>query len=445
MSSEQSMSSGLSRRGFLERAGAVLGAGAAISALSHASAKSPSQPDAVIKAAPRASLAADQAISLGVIGCGGMGNGHIDAFARAAKEGRANVRIAALSDVCTLHSDAGKAIAARHGMTGAIDTYQDYRQLLARPDIHGVMIASPEHWHAQMALDAIAAGKDVYLEKPMTLRLDEAVRLYRAVNANPEVMFQVGTQMMRLPRYHEARKLIGEGAIGTPTFSQTSYCRNSKDGEWNYYGLNPNWKPGENLDWDAWCGPAGKRAWDPLVFARWRRYRDFSTGIVGDLLVHVLTPLVLATNQGWPTRVTATGAHLVDKAMENHDLVQIQVRFETGHTMIIAGATNNELGLETIIRGHKANLYLGGRHCVLRPERLYAEEIEERTIECPDIGNDQEQHRLGWLEAIRTRQAPPSGVDLGTKVMVIVDLATRSLWDGHSYAFDPATMSATRL
>ena len=435
----------LTRRGFLGTAGVVVGAGMALGAAAAPARAARVADEPLIKAGPLVPLKNGDAVRIGVIGTGGLGSGHAIALSRAAAEGKVNALIVALADVCTIHSERCKKECEKAGAKHQIDTYQDYKKLLARDDIHGVMIASPEHWHAQMALDAIAAGKDVYVEKPMTLRMDEALRLYRNVNANTQIMFQVGTQMMRLPRYHEARKLIKDGAIGPATFSQTSYCRNSRDGEWNYYGINDDWKPGVNVDWENWCGPAGKHEWDPKVFARWRRYRAFSTGIVGDLLVHQMTPLILAIDQGWPTRVVATGAHIVDKEMENHDLTQLQIQFETGHMMIVAGSTCNELGLETIIRGQKGNIYLGGRHCVVRPEREYAEEVEERTIECPDIGNDQEQHRLSWIDAIRTRTTPPSGVELGAKVMVIVDLATRSMWDGHAYSFDPKTMKATRI
>lgn len=436
-----------SRRGFLGTASAV-GAGLAVGVMAGAGRRPVvGQPEEkLLKAGPITELKDPGApVRIGIIGTGGMGSGHAAAFTRAGETGKARVQVVALSDACTLHMQACKASCEKAGAEHAIELHQDYKKLLAREDIHGVLIASPEHWHAQMALDAMSAGKDVYLEKPMTLRLDEAIRLYKNVGANPQIMFQVGTQMMRLPRYHEARKLIKEGAIGPISFSQTSYCRNSKIGEWNYYELNKQWKPGENVDWDAWCGPAGKRDWDPLIMARWRRYRDFSTGIVGDLLVHVMTPLMLATDQGWPTRVVATGAHIIDKAMENHDLTQLVVQFESGHTMVVSGSTCNELGLETVIRGQKGNIFLGGRHCVIRPEREFAEEVDERTVECPDIGNDQEQHRLGWLEAIRTRQAPPSSVELGAKVMAVVDLATRSMWDGHAYTFDPKTLMAARV
>jgi predicted dehydrogenase len=447
MSNQQDGS--FSRRGFLGTAGAVVGAGLALNAAACAAKggrKASAGNDKLIKAAPITELRDPNApVRVGIIGTGGMGTGHAVALTRVGESGKSKVQVVALSDACTLHMESCRDQCQKAGAKHEIGLHQDYRKLLARDDIHGVLIASPEHWHAKMGMDAMAAGKDVYLEKPMTLRLDEALQLYRNVNANPQIMFQVGTQMMRLPRYHEARRLIKEGAVGPISFSQTSYCRNSKIGEWNYYALNDKWEPGKNVDWDAWCGPAGPRKWDPLVMARWRRYRDFSTGIVGDLLVHVMTPLMLAIDQGWPTRVVGTGAHILDKAMENHDLTQLQVQFETGHTMIVAGSTCNELGLETVIRGQKGNIFLGGRHCVIRPEREYAEEVEERTVECPDIGNDQEQHRLGWLDSIRTRVPPPSSVELGAKVMVAVDLATRSMWDGHAYTFDPKTMTAARV
>jgi predicted dehydrogenase len=290
------------------------------------------------------------------------------------------------------------------------------------------------------------AGKDVYLEKPMTLGLREALDLRQVVRSNPDNIFQVGTQKIMMPKYMEARKVIAEGGIGKPLWSQTSYCRNTTDGEWNYYPIDPAWQPGVNLNWDEWCGPAGKRPWNPYVYARWRRYKDFSTGIVGDLLVHEITPLVLALDSvGWPIKVSAIGGHYIDRDMENHDQVNLTVQFEGGHTMIVAGSTNNEYGLETMIRGQKANIFLTSRHCDVRPERPYAEEIEPHVVECPDIGNDQDQLRMDWLRCIRERAKPASDVELGAKVMVIVDLATRAMWTGHAQEFDPDRMLARRV
>ena len=438
----------VSRRRFL--LGLAAAAGAAGMAGSLASGAQPNaRPVAerpVAKAKPRLPLAEGEPIRMGVIGTGGMGTSHCDAFCSLVKQGRENVQIVAISDVCKPRLENALRRCREHQPGVQVDAYYgSHRQLLARGDLHGVLIASPEHWHEVHAVDALLAGTDVYLEKPMTLRLDEAIRLREVVLANPDLRLQVGTQMTNLPKYHEARKVIASGTIGKPVWSQTSYCRNSRDGEWNYYNIDPNWQDGVNIDWREWCGPLGAQAWDPVVYARWRRYRKYSTGIIGDLLVHVLTPMLVAIEPGWPTRVVASGGHYIDKAMENHDQVNINIEFDSGHTMVLAGSTANEVGLETMIRGHMGNIYLGGRNCVVRPERIYADDVDMQTIECEDIGNDQDVHRLKWLECIRTRVQPDSDIEQGTKVMVMVDLATRSMWDGGAYEFDSKTMQTRKL
>jgi predicted dehydrogenase len=427
------------RREFLRGAAAIAAGAAALSNVSCASGLG-----AVPVAAPRPALRDDQPVNIGVIGTGGMGTEHCRAFLRLVEAKRTNVRLAALSDVCDSRLEAARKI-VDDAQSGSVALHRNYRDLLADPSIHGVLIASPEHWHAPMAEDAITRGKDAYIEKPMTLRLSDALRLRDVVRANPGAIVVVGTQFTMIPSYIEAQRLIAADAIGKPVTSQTSYCRNSKDGEWLYYEIDPEWEPGVNLDWREWCGPLGEKPWDPAVFARWRRYREFSTGIIGDLLVHRIAPLVMALGVGWPVRVVASGGHYVDKAMENHDQVNISIDFEGEHTMIVAGSTANELGIETVIRGHRANLFVGGTDTVLRPERIYAEEVEECTIEGGDDGNPQDVMRAHWIECIRTRQKPASDVELGLKVMVIVDLATRSLWEGGAFGFDPRTMKVSRL
>lgn len=433
-----------SRRAFLKKTAALAGAGAILSATGCAT--NTAGGGTAKKAAARPPLRDADPVRMAVIGTGGMGNGHLDSFMNFRREGKERVDIVAVCDVCSLKADEAQKKCA-NGQSGVkVDKYINYHEVLARPDIHAVLLAVPEHWHGKMGCDAILAGKDTYLEKPMTLRLSDAMDLYHTSNANPDVIFQVGTQKMQLPKFHEAHKAIAAGAIGKPTMSQTSYCRNSKDGEWLYYEIKKEWEPGKNLDWDMWCGPLGKQAWDPAIYARWRRYRRWSTGIIGDLLVHEMTPLVYAMNLGWPTRVTCAGGHYIDKAMENHDTVNLTIEFENEHTMIVAGATNNEQGLPVMIRGHKGTIRLNSRHCEITPESTFESEMDPKhTIECPDIGDDQDAHRRAWLKCIRTREKPLADVTLGTKVMVIVDLATRSAWDGHAYAFDPKTMKASRV
>jgi predicted dehydrogenase len=430
---------GTTRRDFLSKTVMVAGAATALAACADA------KPPVVMPIGParsRTPLGEGETIRMGLIGCGGMGSGHLRATMAQAENGLENVQIVAVCDVCKKKVESNaKACSDRQG--NQVDTHRYYPELLEREDIHAVLIASPEHWHAQMAIDAIHAGKDVYLEKPMTLRFPEAVALRDVVNSHDQ-MFQVGTQKIALPRYVEAMRLLGEGAVGHPTMSQTSYCRNSKTGEWTYYHIDPEIVPGEQLDWDAWCGPLGKAPWDPAIYARWRRYRKYSTGIVGDLLVHQITPLLMSLDAGWPVRVTATGGHYIDKEMENHDQVNITIQFEKDHTMIVAGSTCNEVGLETIVRGHKGNMYLGGSNVVIKPERIYVDDVEEQVVEC-DFFNDQDALRLNWFKSIRTRKPPISNVELGLKVMAVVDMATRSMWEGSAFGLDTKTMKLVKL
>ena len=386
----------------------------------------------------------NEVLKIGVIGTGGMGTGHLKSLLGHNRKGNEKLQVVALADVAKPRVDGAAKIASEGQDECEVRAYRDYRDMLAREkELHAVWVASPEHWHDQTSIDAIRAGLDVYVEKPMTLDLNQAMKLWRVERAHDRIV-QVGTQYTTQPNFHHAQKLIAEGAIGTPVTSQTSYCRNTPAGEWNYYQIDPEVVPGPNLDWDTWCGELGPMPFDTLIYHRWRRYRRFSTGIIGDLLVHETTPMVMALDVGWPVRVTATGGHYVDKAMENHDTVSLTVQFEKGHTMTVMGSTCNETGLDKIIRGNKANLYLGGNHCRLVPERAYAEEVEEDDFQY-EYEDPQKRHQLDFLRSVRTREKPRSTVELGTKIMVIVDLAARSMWEGAAFGYSPASMSSYRI
>lgn len=394
------------------------------------------------KSKPYKPVAPDEAIRMALIGAGGMGNGHMDGLLRSRRDGAENVNVIAVAEVAKKRRErtVKKLADGQEGVE--VTGYVDYKEMLEKEDLHAVLIASPEHWHAQMAIDAMAAGCDVYVEKPMTLRLEDAIRLKRAVDAGDKIL-QVGTQYMMLPKYEEARKLIKSGAIGSPTLSQTSYCRNSLNGEW-LYGIDKDVAPGEQLDWDLWCGPLGKSDFDTEVFHRWRRYRQWSTGIIGDLLVHMMTPLIYALDLGYPVRVTASGGHTVFPDMDNHDSVMLTTEFENGHTMIVAGSVCNDRGLEVLIRGHEGDLLLGGSNLVLQPQSPFTDEVDPQTIDC-SYSDEQGKLRLNWLSCVRTREPNRSTVDLGLKHMIVVDLATRSMWDKKAYRFDPYTSRAEAL
>lgn len=435
--------SGESRRSFMAKTAALAGAAAVVGpAFGRSTTRASLKP--TVKEKGINPPKPGETIRMAVIGTGGMGGGHCHSFCNFAKEGLP-VELVAMCDVNQVRlDDSINTIKEKYGVE--CDRYTDYREILARDDIHAVLIASPEHWHAQHIIDSITAGKDVYTEKPMTLNLDQALEVREHVLAYPDRIFQVGTQKIALTKWNEAKAALKAGKIGKPVWSQTSYCRNAAGkGEWNYYGLDDRWEPGVNVDWKAWLGYNPMREWDPKIYARWRRYRDFSTGIIGDLLVHEMTPMIFALDLHFPTRVVASGNHVIDMEMENHDQVNLIVEYgNDDHQMVVAGSTANEKGLETVIRGHKGNMYLNGRNVEIKPERAFYDEIESETIECADVGGDHDALRKNWLECIHTREPAKSNIDLATKVMVAVDLATRSMWEGGAFAFDESKMKSSK-
>ena len=244
-----------SRRQLLSSAAAAAGAASFACNSSTRSVRSSLAPESVsaddlpIPIAPdKRPIPAGQPVKVGLIGTGGMGGGHLGSMMTQIERGDENFQVVALADVNQVWL-AQRAETARAGQSGVtVDTYTDYRDLLAREDVDCVLIAAPEHWHATMAVDAIGAGKDVYCEKPMTLALEEAFWIHKTMEANPHMRLQVGTQFMMHEKYKAAKELIASGDIGYPTLSQTSYCRNTPDGEWNYYGIDEAVVPGETLE-----------------------------------------------------------------------------------------------------------------------------------------------------------------------------------------------------
>jgi predicted dehydrogenase len=155
-----------------------------------------------------------------------------------------------------------------------------------------------------------------------------------------------------------------------------------------------------------------------------------------------MTPLIWALDPGWPVRVTAAGARLVDLKMENHDQVGLSVQFENELVLTVLGSTCNEQGLETLVRGHEATIYLGGNRCVLTPERINATlDPEEHQFETPAAQNE---HRRDWIECIRSRQPPLGDATTACKVSAILEMGSRALWDGSTYVLDPATRRIAR-
>ncbi|HMC57283.1 MAG TPA: Gfo/Idh/MocA family oxidoreductase [Gemmatimonadaceae bacterium] len=171
----------------------------------------------------------------------------------------------------------------------ALRTTRRYQDLLSDKSIDAIIAAVPDHWHKQIVLDTVAAGKDIYIEKPMSHSPAEGVEMVDAVRKSGRIL-QVGSQRVSSPDSAKAREMIASGMLGDLMMVEGSMGRNDPCGAWVYPpppGLSP-----ANLDWDTWIGSAPKHAFDPNLYARWRQWKEYGTGVAGDLLVHLVTGLM---------------------------------------------------------------------------------------------------------------------------------------------------------
>jgi predicted dehydrogenase len=193
---------------------------------------------------------------------------------------------------------------AKEQTDGAIETTKDYHDVLSRKDVDAVVIAAPDHWHKQMVLDSLAAGKHVYIEKPMTWSIDEGKQIIDAVEGSGRVL-QVGSQPKTSALAAKTREIVQSGALGKVNMVRMQNHRNSPEGAW-VYPIPPDASP-KTVDWDRFLGPAPKRTFDPAVFFRWRCWWDYSGGVATDLFVHLLTWLHEVMDVTGPKSVVSQG------------------------------------------------------------------------------------------------------------------------------------------
>ncbi len=302
---------------------------------------------------------ANERLRIGVIGCGGMGNAHIRALLNMRDSD--NIEIVAVSDVYQKRLDAAAE------KTGG-KPFARYRDLLSQKDVDSVVIATPEHWHHRMIVDAIDADKHIYAEKPMTYTVKQAKDVARRVQRS-QIKMQVGVQGMSDETYEVAQRYIKEGALGKIVMAQIDYSRNHADDFW-LRKVDPDARPGENLDWESFLGPAPKRPWDPQRFFSWRRYWDYCGGIATDLFVHRVSRIIKSVGLTFPERVVATGDtwQFTQTAAEIPDTFNMLCDYPGGPTVVLISSQANSTPISHLIRGHKATLEFDQEGFTITPQ-----------------------------------------------------------------------------
>jgi predicted dehydrogenase len=239
-------------------------------------------------------ISANDKVQIALIGAGGMGQGDTR-YSLVTGE----TKLVAAADIYD-----GRLTRMKEQYGNDLYTTRDYREVLARKDVDAVIVATPDHWHSRITVDALEAGKDVYCEKPMIQRIEEG-RSVIAAQQKTGRMLQIGSQYVSSLVYQKAKELLKGGTIGEVNLVEAWLDRNSAIGAWQY-SIPPDASP-STVDWDRFLGHAPKRPFEPVRLFRWRNYDDYGTGVAGDLFVHLLSGLHFAIGSSGPTRVYGTG------------------------------------------------------------------------------------------------------------------------------------------
>jgi predicted dehydrogenase len=340
-------------------------------------------------------FAAADTLRIGVIGAGGRMGGLLNAA-----DALGSYEIVAVSDVYAPHCD---AIKSRSNATAA-SVHVDYREVLDKKDIDAVIIATPDHWHVRIATEAIAAGKDVYLEKPVTHTLEEGAPLIHAVRSSKQIL-QCGMQQRSWSHFRNAVDLIQGGSLGQVTQVRTYWWQN----------YNVSWVPKPmnetQLDWKRWLGSAPDQPFSIEKYTRWRWYWDFGGGAMTDLFAHWIDVVHWAMKSDAPVKAQMLGDSYVFKQWQCPDTIQAGFRYP-GFDVVYEGMMASSIddgGLE--FRGTEATLKLTRNGFNLYREGVKAEQnpvLTEHSFRDGTIS-----HMQNFFECIKTRKEPNAPVETG--------------------------------
>jgi predicted dehydrogenase len=362
---------------------------------------------------------ANDTLRIGVIGAGHRMRDLLDA---ADKVG--SYQIVAVSDVYGPNRDAVK-----ERSSGFATTHVDYHEVLAK-DIDAVFIASPDHWHVRMAVDALAAGKDVYLEKPVTHTIEESAALIHAVRSNKRIL-QCGMQQRSWAHFRDAVDLIQGGSLGRVVQVRTYW--------WQNYGKRQPLKPTDlqALDWKAWLGSATDQPFTEEKFHYWRWFWDFGGGAMTDLFTHWIDVAHWAMKSDQPHQVQIVADKYVFDQWDCPDTLQAALRYP-GFDVVYEGMMASSIddgGLE--FRGTEATLKIDrGGFAVYREGAAEGQNpvLTERSYKDGTIS-----HMENFFDCVRTRKEPNAPVETGVTAARAGQMANLAYHQGGQLAWPPRT------
>jgi predicted dehydrogenase len=351
-------------------------------------------------------LGANETINVGAIGIGGRCRHLLQAMAKIP-----NVRLAGVCDIYDVHLEDGKKLAAANAFAT-----KRYKELLDRKDLDAVLIATPDHWHVPMTVDACAAGKDVYVEKPLTHNLAEGKLVIEAQNKHERIV-QVGTQQRSMPQFQKANEIVRSGALGTVHKVHLTWNRNTDRVKKGPRNIDPN-----KVDWKAFLGNAPDQPFDDYRFlGNWRWFWDFGNGLLGDLMVHYIDVVHWYFDLDHPLTATTIGDNYTSKGVwETPDTIQTLLTYPQDLQVYFEGTfCNARNGAMLEFMGTDATLYVDRGRYEIHPERGKGEYQEmvlgtgKRGADFYDKPDGELLHLTNWIECVRSRKKPNAPAEAG--------------------------------
>ncbi|MGH9628923.1 MAG: Gfo/Idh/MocA family protein [Bryobacteraceae bacterium] len=367
----------------------------------------------------------NEIVSIGCIGTGGRCRELMRALQRIQ-----GVRITAVADIWDVNLAEGRKLADPKAFAT-----RDYTEILRRDDIDAVVIGAPDHWHATMTVEACAAGKDVYVEKPLTHDISEGPKVVAAQNTHKRIV-QVGTQQRSMPHLEKAREIVRSGQLGKIHKVHMTWNRNHQRRGSTTLNIDPS-----TVDWKRFLGSAPSQPFNAYRFRNWRWFWDFGGGTLTDLMVHWLDTVNWFLDLDHPATAASIGDifHARD-LWETPDTMQTLLRYPERELQAYFEATfvNARNGAMTEFMGTEATLYIDRGRYEVHPERkrgargeTVANPLSPSDLILGDGPRGQDfyknpdgevLHLSNWLECIRTRKRPNTPAEEGAKAAAAAHL-----------------------